>query len=171
MLYFQHLSEEELDFNDFWKTSKLGKEYQLKIIRQDKARIVNFDTLDQFSSLIMQDWVIWFLPQEYKEHDSQNVQNTGFIVVFTMKAFYRRVAVKSLSLVILVEKSRVVMIFSEKDRPWSCQTVTWFNKRNKQKRYLDEKFNFGELTGDKMHPTLASRDLRYWSASKKDGTR
>ena len=58
MLYFQHLSEEELDFNDFWKTSKLGKEYQLKIIRQDKARIVNFDTLDQFSSLIMQDWVI-----------------------------------------------------------------------------------------------------------------
>ena len=50
----RHPSEEEQDdFNSLSKTSKLGKEYQLKIIRQTKARIVILDTLDQFSSLIM----------------------------------------------------------------------------------------------------------------------
>ena len=50
----QHSSEEEQDdFNSLSKTSKLGKEYQLKIIRQNKARMVILDTLDQSSSLIM----------------------------------------------------------------------------------------------------------------------
>ena len=50
----QHPSEEEQDdFNSLSKTSKLGKEYQLKIIRQNKARMVILDTLDQSSSLIM----------------------------------------------------------------------------------------------------------------------
>ena len=50
----QHPSEEEQDdFNSLSKASKLGKEYQLKIIRQNKARIVILDTLDTFFSLVM----------------------------------------------------------------------------------------------------------------------
>ena len=44
MLCLQHLREEELDFNNLSKISKLGKEYQLKTL----------DTLGQFSSLITQ---------------------------------------------------------------------------------------------------------------------
>ena len=43
--------------------------------------------------------------------------HAGCMDVFTGKGFYRRVAVKSSSSKILVEKSRVVMIFSVKDGP------------------------------------------------------
>ena len=50
----QHPSEQgHDDFNSLSKTSKLGKEYQLKIIGQNQARIVILDTLDTFSSLVM----------------------------------------------------------------------------------------------------------------------
>ena len=50
----QHPSEEEHDyFNSLSKTSKLGKEYQLKITGQNKARVVILDTLGTFSSLVM----------------------------------------------------------------------------------------------------------------------
>ena len=50
----QHPSDEEQDdINSLSKTFKLGKEYQLKIIRQNKGKIVILDKLDQFSSLIM----------------------------------------------------------------------------------------------------------------------
>ena len=59
----QHPSDEEQDdINSLSKTFKLGKEYQLKIIRQNKAKIVILDKLDQFSSLIMYDWVIFISP-------------------------------------------------------------------------------------------------------------
>ena len=38
-----------------------------------------------------------------------------------------------------------------------------------QKRYLDEKFNLGQLTGHKLDPAIVARDMRY--ARNKDGTR
>ena len=49
------------------KASKLGKEYKLKIVRQDKARTVILDILNQLSSLTTQDSVIFSSPQKYSE--------------------------------------------------------------------------------------------------------
>ena len=98
-------------------------EYMLKIIvRQDKARRVILDILDQPSSLTTQDWVIFIFPSEIQ---------WGWISEYNKcwlcRRLHRERLLEETSSQAIIQgdfgrKKRVVMILLNKDRPQSCQT-------------------------------------------------
>lgn len=59
--YTYHMTEGAIQS---WKT------HQLRSVRQDRARMDILDTLDDSSVLITQDWAMKFLPQKYRESQS-----------------------------------------------------------------------------------------------------
>lgn len=59
--YTYHMAEEAI---------RSWKAHQLRSVRQDRARTDILDTLDDSSVLITQDWAMKFLPQKYRESQS-----------------------------------------------------------------------------------------------------
>ena len=68
-------TEEELDdlrydYHQAVQNIHTWKTHQLRSVRQDMARTDILDTLDESSLLVTQDWAMKFLPQKYRESQS-----------------------------------------------------------------------------------------------------
>ena len=58
------------DYHQAVQNIHAWKAHQLRSVRQDRARTDVLDALDEYSLLITQDWAMKFLPQKYRESQS-----------------------------------------------------------------------------------------------------
>ena len=63
--------------------------HQLRTVQQDKARLDIFDVLDENTVLIVNDWAMKFLPQMYRESQTDWFGKRG--ISWHVSVVYRRV--------------------------------------------------------------------------------
>ena len=92
--YTYHMAEEAIQS---WKA------HQLRSVRQDRARTDILDTLDDSSVLITQDWAMKFLPQKYRESQSDWFGKRGISWHISVAARKKQGKLQSQSFVHVVE--------------------------------------------------------------------
>ena len=104
------LTEEELDdlrydYHQAVQNIHAWKAHQLRSVRQDMARTDILDTLDESSVLVTQDWAMKFLPQKYRESQSDWFGKRGISWHISVVVRKKRGVLESQSFVHIAENS------------------------------------------------------------------
>lgn len=102
------VSQDELDSLQFTcshaiQDIKSWKAHQLRSVRQDQARIDILQDLDETSALITQDWAMKFLPQKYRESQSDWFGKRGISWHISVIAWKKQGILQSQTMVHIVE--------------------------------------------------------------------